>query len=317
MTPSEQESAARGREVVAASYPLVREERSKKEVVTPEGVPITFTVATAGDRAGAFLLDLLLITVAILLLALLASLADKAADIEGSWIGAFLILAIFLLRVFYWPYFEIRRRGATPGKRRLGLRVVDAAGGPLTAEAVVVRNLTREIEVWLPLTYLLAPWALWPGAPGWAALLSAVWILVFALMPLFNRNRLRIGDMVAGTMVVLAPRAVLLEDLGRTAGPGRAPRLPDHVFSDEQLDVYGIYELQVLEDLLRKSRERADAGKALRVVCDRIQRKIEWPRDPKTDPAAFLKDFYAALRARLEHRMLLGKRKADKFSKPD
>jgi uncharacterized RDD family membrane protein YckC len=317
MTAPARPPAARARPTAGPRTALARDEGARKEVVTPEGVPITFTVATAGDRAGAFLLDLLVIGLALVALLLLAGMADRAAHLEGSWIDAFLFLAFFLLKVFYWPYFEMRRQGATPGKRRLGLRVVDAAGGPLTAEAVIVRNLTREIEVWMPLAFLVAPHSLWPGAPAWATLLSGAWLLVFALMPLFNRNRLRIGDMVAGTMVVLAPRAVLLEDLGRSAGEGKAPRLPDHVFTDEQLDVYGIYELQVLEDLLRKARERADGGRALRVVRDRIQRKIEWGRVGKEEPESFLKDFYAALRARLESRLLLGKRKADKYSKSD
>ena len=301
----------------AAERYLGRAERGTAcEIVTPEGVPITFTVAPAGDRAGAFLLDGFFMTVAILLVVLLAAWAESAGPFRGSWIGAFTMFAVFVLRNLYFIWFELRWQGATPGKRRLGIRVIDAKGGPLTAEAVIVRNLTRDIEVFLPLQVLLTPDRLWPDAPGWARMLAIVWVLVFALMPLFNRHRLRIGDMVAGTMVVLAPKAVLLGDLGRHAtGPG--PIAGAHVeFTEEQLDVYGIYELQVLEEVLRKGHDPESDRRAMAAVCDRIQRKIRWqPEGPAVKPEAFLREFYAAVRARLEGRMLLGKRKEDKYSR--
>ena len=79
-------------------------------------------------------------------------------------------------------------------------------------------------------------------------------------------------------------------------------------FTDAQLDVYGVYELQVLEDVLR----RADAS-AMETVAQRIRHKIRWERRDEP-PEPFLRAFYAALRARLEQRLLLGKRKADKHS---
>jgi len=66
---------------------------------------------------------------------------------------------------------------------------------------------------------------------------------VLALLPLWNRQRLRIGDLVAGTMVVQTPAGALLDEVGADA---------DAVaFTPAQLDVYGVYELQVLEGLLR------------------------------------------------------------------
>ena len=46
-------------------------------------------------------------------------------------------LGLFLLRAFYFTWFEIRWNGATPGKKRVHVRVVDAHGGPLTTEALV------------------------------------------------------------------------------------------------------------------------------------------------------------------------------------
>ena len=66
-------------------------------------------------------------------------------------------------------------------------------------------------------------------------------------------------------------------------------------------------ELQVLEEVLREN-ERA----ALRVVADRIRRKLGWVRAPEEGDRAFLDAYYAALRGRLESGLLVGQRRRDK-----
>jgi uncharacterized RDD family membrane protein YckC len=292
-------------------------------LTTPEGIPLSFTIASASDRANAFILDFL-IQIAIIVAAALLAGAAGAKGVFG--------LVFFLVSIFYWIWFEIRWQGASPGKRWMGLRVMDARGGPLTAEAVITRNLTRQLEIWLPGLFLLAPAAAWPNAPGWARLLSMLWLAGLALMPLLNRHRLRVGDMIAGTIVVLAPKAVLLTDqsvakpavpwrpatgAGTPEGAADAGAAPLYAFTTAQLDVYGIFELQVLEQVLRQA-ERGDINDlaAIETVCEKIKVKIGWEHSAwRVEPERFLRDFYAALRARLEHRMLLGKRKEDKFSR--
>ena len=296
-------------------YLARRERGTRYEVTTPEGIPLSLTIASAGDRANAFILDVLVMVGITLAVTLPADWAGAGRG-EAGWGLAFKSLVLFLVRNFYFVWFELRWQGATPGKRWVGIRVVDAEGGPLTAEAVVARNLTREVEVFLPLVVLFKPSMLWPEAPGWAMAISAVWLVVFAFMPLFNRHRLRVGDLVAGTMVVLAPKALLLADQGGAAAR-RAATGDGLAFTDAQLDVYGIFELQVLEDVLRRDRTGGLDRKAMETVCRRIQSKIKWDKDlaAGTPVERFLREFYAALRARLEHRMLLGRRKEDKFSK--
>ncbi len=280
----------------------------RREIVTPEGVPLQLTLASDGDRAIAVLYDLFAIMAAVLLslvpLAVLGSLGSG-----GGWGLAFGILASFLIRNFYFIWFEVRWQGSTPGKRRAGIRVVDRSGGTLEAGSVIARNLTREAEVFLPLTALLLPQALWPSAPGWGQVLSSIWLVIFALMPVFNRDRLRIGDLIAGTMVVAVPKAMLLADVGATS-EGRAST---YTFSQEQLGVYGIFELQVLEEVLRR---RDDS--AMRRVSEQIEKKIKWRRSPgHFSPKFFLRDFYAAQRKRLEGHLLMGKRREDKYSDVD
>lgn len=277
-----------------------------REVVTPEGVPIRFELALAGDRLGAFLLDLVVINLLVLAVVIpLGVLAAKGLlGLEGDLVLAVAVLAIFLVRTFYFVFFELSWQGQTPGKRRLRIRAVDGRGGPLTAEAIIARNLTRELELFLPMAALFSPGLLFPGAPGWAVLASLGWMLLFGLLPFFNRDRLRVGDLVAGTVVVRNPTAVLLDDLAAVrAGEALA-------FNDAQLDVYGEYELQVLEGVLR-GRARPGHADAVRTVAEKIREKIAWD-GPVVPDERFLEAFYAALRGRLERRLLFGRRRADK-----
>jgi len=302
-------------------------EKARLHVVrTPEGLSLPFVVASAGDRAGALLVDLLVIiggTTVVWLLALLSYFAGL-----GEVGVSFALLVAFLLWNFYFIWFEVHRGGVTPGKRRMGLRVIARDGGPLTAEAVIARNLMRNLELYLPLTALLMPGQLLPEAPGWGRLLALVWLLVFALMPLFNQDRLRCGDLVAGTLVVKAPAAVLLADLadrpdrgdrGQARRPAaeRAPAGPppneEFPFTREQLDIYGIHELQVLEDLLRRHDEGTLEGLILDDVCEKIKTKIGWPRERWNVPVRpFLDAFYRAQRGLLEQKMLFGQRRERK-----
>src|SRR4029453_7413508 len=164
--------------------------------LTPEGVELRVGVGERGGRAGAFLIDALFVIGAVLVLVFGTIWLTTILD---AYAVAFGLVAFFFIRTFYFSFFELIWRGRTPGKRLLGLRVIDRAGGPLRPSSVVVRNLVREVEVFLPLSILMAPDVV--GNAGLVSLCATIWIGIFALMPLFNRQGLRIGDMVAGTLV--------------------------------------------------------------------------------------------------------------------
>jgi uncharacterized RDD family membrane protein YckC len=288
-----------------------RDPSAVREIETPEGVPLRVVLAPRGERAVAFLFDGAIWGGAIVVIAVLAALAARGGNFETSWTSPFVVVAAFLLRSFYYTWFELRWGGRTPGKRKLRLRVIDRHGGPLTAEAVIARNLMREVEVFLPLSLLLAPEVMWPGGSVAVQWLASLWAFVLALMPLFNRGRLRAGDMVGGTMVVVEPRLELLDELG--GGAGASPG--DYLFTPAQLAVYGAYELQVLEKLLRRE-PSAGYADALAVVAERIKQKLDWkPSGEPPDDFRFLRAYYVALRRHLEHRMLLGRRRADKHDR--
>ena len=85
------------------------------------------------------------------------------------------------------------------------------------------------------------------------------------------------------------------------------PTVAAFTFTPEQLDAYGVYELETLEGVLRRS----DAAARLPVAQAIIDR-IGWPVEVE-DIDGFLSAYYTQLRTRLEKRLLLGKRRADKF----
>jgi uncharacterized RDD family membrane protein YckC len=290
-----------------------------REIVTPEGIPLRFTQARAGDRAAAFVID---VVIQLALVFGIVFLLQLSVGGEPTWLRAVAILLVFLVLNFYFVFFEVRWQGATPGKRMTGIRVIDARGGQLETSAVLARNLIRHVEVWLPLAVLVAPRQMWPGAPGWALIVAGAWAFVFMFMPLFNRDRRRIGDLVAGTRVVTRPKITLLPDLvaEHVAAPppfsGRAPApaVAAHVFDDAQLSIYGIYELQVLEQALRGNAWEPGHLVAMATISEKIRAKIRF-QGTVTDDERFLRDFYAALRAHLEQKMLFGHRREDKYSK--
>ena len=286
--------------MTAAANAKSRAARAKKirQFVTPEGVDLELKIASAGLRFGALLVDMILIQLALLLFWLLMLWIGVAAQsdvTEVIW-----MLGAFLLRTFWFIGFELGQRAATPGKRLVGIRVVARDGGRLTADAVVARNLIRELELFLPLMMLGAGVAQ-DSVSGWIMLAGVLWSLTLSLFLLFNRDRMRMGDLIAGTWVVMAERAKLDADIATgTAGDAM-------LFSEAELAVYGIFELQELERVLRGKDARA-----MREVADAIRAKIGRPVAEEDD--VFLLSYYRQLKARLERKLLFGKRREDKYA---
>jgi len=137
------------------------------------------------------------------------------------------------------------------------------------------------------------------------------------LFPLFNKDRLRAGDLIAGTWVVKSPKLRLSKDLSDAPKP--ADGHIRYVFTPRQIDAYGVKELHVLENVLRKN-----DPVTITEVTSRIMQKIEWPKPDKapdrtedTNAAKleFLNAYYAALRGKLETKLLFGVRRKDKFDR--
>ncbi len=272
----------------------------RRRFVTPEGVDLQLELGSAGARAGAFMLDTVIQLVALISVTIAIGYllrGGTAGVLEILW-----LLGAFALRNGWFVLWEMGGRGATPGKRVAGLRVVARDGARLSGGAVIARNAMREVEIFLPLS-LLGYQASQGVADTFLTLFALGWTGIFLFFPLFNRDRLRVGDLIAGTWVVRAVRARLGADLVATAPVQRRQ------FSEATLSLYGEYELQMLEEVLRSHRRESMA-----VVASTIRHKANLADDG--DDAGFLADYYAALCIRLERGMLMGKRRANKFVPP-
>ncbi|MEM7327790.1 MAG: RDD family protein [Pseudomonadota bacterium] len=284
-----------------------REQLAKRTrtLITPEGAALNLKISSFGERFGAFILDIGVQFILMFVIIWAIATVAGAFDVRGWQIaGAVAQVLIFFVRNFYFIFFEVGRKAATPGKRALGLRVADRRGGRLTANAVIARNFLRELEFFLPLTVLFSFGA--GGVAAWINWLLLLWCGIFVLFPLFNKDKLRIGDLVAGTMVIHAPKVRLLKDIA-SVEPATGQLIQ---FSSEQLDVYGIHELHVLEDVLRQSTDEIKQN-----VANRIAKKIGHTPQVGETAVAFLESYYAGLRRRLEQRMLFGDRKEDKYDR--
>jgi uncharacterized RDD family membrane protein YckC len=292
---------------------LAADNRFVRELVTPEGVDLKVRLGEASERASAFLLDAVIIIaglIALTVVVVLALVGTGANNTSAQVMAVIWLLGAFLARNAYFIVFELSPRAATPGKRALGLRVAARNGGRLTADMVFARNAMRELEVFLPLSFLASQSN---QVDAWLDLLGVVWCSIFVFFPLFNRDRLRVGDLVAGTWVVKTPQRQLLTDVAETALAGQAA-FGGHgqfAFTQAQVDAYGAKELHVLEDVLRRTEPLT-----IIAVAARIRGKIGWARGDNESDYAFLDAYYLALRGRLESRLLFGRRRRDKFDSP-
>jgi len=277
--------------------------RNRREIVSPEGIVLEVEIANNGERLVAFVIDFLfwMLGTGLLFLMLMLLIVER---MSGAVAGTIIFFIAFLLRNLYFIHFELTSQGSTPGKRIANLRVIDRGGGPLFPAAIVARNLTREVEIFLPLGLFLSLPRVVTGVDFWIAAAHLGWIGLISALPLFNRDHLRAGDLIAGTMVISLPRRSLLAELVEAE--------VKYVFTRVQLDVYGAFELQVLEELLRRP-DSPDTRLVQRQVCGKISSKIGWTDPlPASETTQFLKAFYTAERAHLEREQLFGHFRADK-----
>lgn len=156
-------------------------------IETPEQVELHFPIAGVGSRFLALFADTVIQAIAefilVLFFVLIVSSAKRAAlgamsDNSAKWFVAALLLVNFLLYWGYFSLFEAFWNGQTPGKRLLKIRVIKDSGRQITLFEALARNLIRVIDM-LPTFYLVG-----------------------VVSMICNREQKRLGDLVAGTIVV-------------------------------------------------------------------------------------------------------------------
>ena len=225
-------------------------------VVTPENIEIEYELAGIGSRFLANLLDSFLQTAIYLglwivvgIIALIVSLTTSVfSRALGVFFGeiqvAFALVAGFVILWGYFIWFETVWNGQTPGKRQLGLRVIRDGGYPINIFAAIVRNLIRVMDG-MPIAALLLLGIGYFGKDPLVGAMGGLCILIPVLCMLLSQRYQRLGDFVAGTMVVKqrAPRVPTLEAL---APPPRV--LPEHLAAYALADIgRQVYEMTVPE----------------------------------------------------------------------
>jgi uncharacterized RDD family membrane protein YckC len=149
-------------------------------MVTPEAVALEFRTANLGSRILAYLIDMLVVVAGILAGLFAVALLGQASDVVvPDWVA--LTIVLVLLPSWWLGYFiafETLWRGRTLGKAALGLRVVTKEGAPVRFRHAAIRGLLGLVD------FLVL-----------GGFLAVVFIL-------FTRDNQRLGDLVAGTLVL-------------------------------------------------------------------------------------------------------------------
>jgi uncharacterized RDD family membrane protein YckC len=158
---------------------------------TPESVELEFTLAGIGNRAYALLIDWLILgSLSIILLVGLAFvlflLAISNDNSLGLWLYAIQALIIFAISVGYFAFFETLWQGQTPGKRWVKIRVIRDDGRPIGLQQATLRSLI------LPIDQIF---------------------FIGAFFIILGKKEKRIGDWVAGTLVVQEEHPVSTKNL--------------------------------------------------------------------------------------------------------
>lgn len=183
-------------------------------IATPEGVSLDVTLAGVPSRLAAAAVDgtiqALLVWALLLIAGNIIGDGPQGSDVEAALLWVALInVVVFTILFFYYVLSETLWSGQSPGKRALGLRVVTLAGTPVGFKTSMIRNLLRVVDL-LPAVYITG--------------------VIAALVS--SRNQ-RVGDIVAGTIVIRERTAAPLETASHTGPVGPPP-------GTETWDVSGI-----------------------------------------------------------------------------
>ena len=186
----------------------------------PTGVDMSLRIAGPGTRSFAFLIDWQIrLLIALALILVMALLRLLPADLQPltRWVGIAALVLASLIYFLYHPVLEVLMRGRTPGKRTAGARIVTVEGATPTVGSLLMRNLFRLIDC-----------------------LPGVYVVGLGCC-LFTKQRVRLGDLIAGTVLVLE-EADATQELARLGQAMQRSALP-------------LEALRLIQDLLDRWRD--------------------------------------------------------------
>ena len=157
---------------------------NKVSFQTPESVELDFTLAGIGNRAYALVIDYIILgLILIIFLIFWAFLSFFTLELFSGetgnnlelWLFAIQLIIIFTVYVGYFVIFETLWQGQTLGKKRAKIRVIRDDGRIVTISQSTLRALLRPVDDLF---------------------------FIGAFLIIFTKKEKRIGDMVAGTIVI-------------------------------------------------------------------------------------------------------------------
>jgi len=254
-------------------------------IETPERVPLHFALASIGNRFLACAIDHAIQALTLLLIFVGFLIVANSTDVEKiystapKWVIAVMIVVLALILIGYFTFFEWIWSGQTPGKRWLKLRVIREDGRPITFWESSLRNCVRAVDMMPTPFYSIG------------------------LISVFSSSRdQRIGDMVAGTVVVREREAEAPAFASVFASPVSDPALRR---SFKPVDFQGSLnslteaEIQVVETFLRRRWDLAEMPRQW--MAWRVSLPILYKIRPVYDLATFT---YEGFLEELLHRYL-------------
>lgn len=257
---------------------------NKLIVETPENIFLEFELAGLGSRFLAYLIDTIIQVLILLgvfyvgtvLFGTIGLLAGSP-NMSGTLMSVLSVLALFVVYEGYFIFFETRWQGQSVGKKILHLRVVKDEGYPVSFWDSVLRNLLRVVDAMPPLSFFPS------YGLGSAVLLS-------------NRQAKRVGDFVAGTLVIKERPYHGFEHLSSIqTNPAYVQNI--HITNLNRLTDLDVYLLR--EFFFRKNTWPPDVRQELaNKLSDRLRTKLVVSSPTYTNPVRFLDDLMLLLEYR-------------------
>lgn len=250
-------------------------------IVTPEQVQLQFQTAGIGSRTLAHLIDCLILLVMNGLLFVFAILISRLYS--GDWLPALadylIAIALILWVVVNLGYFvctEAFMGGQTPGKRILGLRVLQNNGQSATLLSILIRNLFRLLDM-MPTFYFIG-----------------------AVSIIFSAKDKRIGDMVAGTIVVIEARFERMKrrkHIDKAISKKNYPILTLEIEEAKRQEITAV-DWQLLQAWVERIPTMHDAKlqELALPIAQHFAKKLGHDLGFTLDPAAYLAQLYEKLR---------------------
>lgn len=224
------------------------------EIDTPEHLAFRVRVAGIARRCLAWGIDLavrgaILFGLYLALVVAATRLVDLNINLEGVGQGLFFV-SLFVLDWLYFVVAEMLSNGRSPGKAVLGLRVVRENGLPISWRESVIRNLLRAADL---------------------AVLPPHFLIVGPLVMISDRKFRRLGDFVAGTMVVVEEKVEVAQHIVIEPDPKLVQALPKSLPLDHD-------DLEALELFVRREQmSEARREELAEIVAPEYARRLSMP----------------------------------------